>query len=135
MLHLDRFQNRKDGQDEAAVNRLRAEFCDRFRTEKGVQLGFIMPISNQSLSDLDILAPFFIKNADVISSITFTVQRDSLAAKTPVSDPHAKIDNILSEIKRALILNIALIYPNYFPRISAVYMHQPCIVANSSGSG
>ena len=116
VIHLDRFQQREDGQDEAAVNKLRSKFCDLFRKIAGVQLGFIMPVSTQSLSDLDVLAPFFIKNADIVSSITFTVYRNGLAAKEPAQEQYNGVDTILSEIKRAFGLEYCAYIPKLYSR-------------------
>lgn len=112
-LHLDKFQQREAEQDEVGVNRHRARYCDLFRKVKGVQLGFIMPISLQSMADLDILAPFFIENVDIIQSITFTVYRDSLAANELSREPVDGLEAILDKVKRSFDVN----YCAYIPKL------------------
>ena len=51
-----------------------------------------MPISRQNLEDLDVLIPFYKKNADIISFVVFTTLTDSAELKPRESNEEFKID-------------------------------------------
>jgi len=70
-IHVDRHQGRFGIRTEHDANRLREEHCETFRRVGGVALGFIQPLSDCDVDDLDVLVPFFKKNSDVISLVTF----------------------------------------------------------------
>ncbi len=114
LVHLDKFQGRTESQNESQVNGLRAEHCSVFRKVGGVQLGFIMPISFQSLSDLNILAPFFKENADVIKMILFTVYREGLSCPASSYEGDCQdIDQIIDGVKATFNLS----YCAYIPKL------------------
>ena len=115
LLHLDKFQGRSSRMDEAEVNLLRAEFCELFRKVRGVQLGFIMPASLKTLPDMDILAPFFMENADIVEMITFTVYREALPLRDlePIED-EGDISPILEKIKSAFGLSYCALIPKLY---------------------
>ena len=110
VIHVDRFQQRPGGQDEMTVNNLRAEYCDLFRSAKGVQMGFIMPISTDSCKDLNILAPFMIDNADIIDTIIFTIYRENLALQNNHC-AETEIDPIISAVRSAFHLEYCAFIP------------------------
>ncbi|VFQ46097.1 radical SAM protein [Desulfoluna butyratoxydans] len=100
-LHVDKFQGR--GEDEAQVNQLRADFCRMFRKVSDIHLGFIMPVSEQTVSDLEVLAPFFREHSDIIDTVTLTVYREEILS--PDKERHQEnLHGLLEKIRKELCL-------------------------------
>jgi MoaA/NifB/PqqE/SkfB family radical SAM enzyme len=72
VIHIDKNQNRADYNSEKTLNNLRAGFCDIFRQIRGINLGFIMPISRDNFDELEDILEFYKNNADIINLIVFT---------------------------------------------------------------
>ena len=103
-IHIDKFQQRKDVKDEKVANKIRAEYCDLFRRVSGIKLGFIMSISTQNMDDLDILAPFFIENADIVDLVTFTVYKEMLPGKSINPELTYSYEDLINKIKETFEL-------------------------------
>jgi len=118
VIHIDRFQNRPEGKNEKQLLSLREKFCSMFREVPGIGLGFIQPISKDSLADLDILIPYYQKNSDIISLLVFTLYK-----------------NILWDEKteKAIDTNISL--NDIIERLSSIYNYRPCSIYKNTGSG
>jgi hypothetical protein len=70
VVHIDKHQGRPGITTEEEANVLRQEHCDTFRKVGGIALGFIQPISVEDIDDLEVLLPFFKRNADVVDLVT-----------------------------------------------------------------
>lgn len=115
LLHLDRFQGRGEG--EAQVNLIRDGFCRMFQKIPGVQLGFIMPVSERTVSDLEVLGSFFRENADIIEMVILTVYREDVLASdlgTGRVDHHALLEKIRMELRLSWCAWIPKLYTDDF---------------------
>ena len=114
LIHVDKLQDRTENRDEIQVNGIREKFCQLFRKIGNVQLGFIMPVSAQSISDMDILAPFFIDNCDVVEMIIFTVFRENFDGEASSDCTNSRdTEKILDSIKD----QFDLLYCAYIPKL------------------
>lgn len=75
VIHIDVFQGRKNCSTEQEANAIRNEFCNLFRKVGDVNLGFIQPLSRESLKDLEISNRFFINNRDMVNLVVYTLYR------------------------------------------------------------
>jgi MoaA/NifB/PqqE/SkfB family radical SAM enzyme len=97
VVHIDKNQNRANYTSEKSLNLLRAEFCNLFRKVRGVNLGFIMPLSKDNFEEIDEILKFYKNNADVINLIVFTCYNDMInidrdnSKKIPLEDMFTKI--------------------------------------------
>ena len=99
IIHVDKFQCNKKSEKE--INIIREKFCNLFREIKGVNLGFIMPISKQNKDDLPILANFMEKNSDIINLVVFTVYKEMLPGKSISPELQISMEETSEEIKKA----------------------------------
>jgi len=76
LIHIDRFQEREEINNEEDIIKLRQHFVDMFREINNVGLGFIQPISKDFMQELDNTINFSAKNIDVVSLLVFTLYRD-----------------------------------------------------------
>ena len=79
VIHVDKYQNRKEALTEIATNVVRQKYCDLFREVGGIALGFIKYVSNDNLEDLDPLISLYKKNADILRLVAFTILRESVS--------------------------------------------------------
>ncbi|MBN1118627.1 MAG: radical SAM protein, partial [Bacteroidales bacterium] len=76
VIHIDIYQGRKNCATEEQADALREEFCNLFRKVKGVNLGFIQPLSRETLADISKSNAFFVRNRDVINLVVYTLYRE-----------------------------------------------------------
>ncbi len=103
-IHIDKFQQRDGIADEHSANRLRAEYCDLFRRVGGIKLGFIMSVSSRNMDDVEILAPFFIENSDIVDLVTFTVYKENLPGKTLKHNLTYAYEDLINRVEKAFDL-------------------------------
>lgn len=103
IIHLDKFQRGLPSEQE--VNQLREEYCNLFREVKGINLGFIMPISKQNVTDLKILAKFFQNNSDIVSLVVFTVYKEMLPGKVIEKDLEIGMEDVAEAVKKSFDLS------------------------------
>ncbi len=104
-IHIDKFQQRDGIVDENDANRLRAQYCEMFRRVGGIKLGFIMSISRRNMDDIEILAPFFIENSDIVDLVTFTVYKENLPGKTLKDSLSYPYEELIERVERAFDLD------------------------------
>lgn len=100
IIHIDRFQ--RNSSSEKLMNELRKDYCDLFRKVKDINLGFIMPLSKKNIYDLDVLAPFFKMNSDIINLVVFTVYKEMLPNKATSKDLDISMNEVTDAIKKSL---------------------------------
>lgn len=78
VIHIDMYQNLPgyEWKNEKDLNVHRGKYVELFRKVKGVNLGFIMPISKGNIGYLPDLLAFYRKNIDEINLIVFTTLKD-----------------------------------------------------------
>lgn len=76
LIHIDEYQGRDNIKSIKDVLNERENFCALFRKESQALLGFIQPLSSQSLPSLKRQTDLFTKNRDVISLVVFTLYRE-----------------------------------------------------------
>jgi organic radical activating enzyme len=76
ILHIGNYQNREKITTIEDSNVLRAKYCEMFRQVKEVNLGFILPVSQDNLADLPEILKFCRQNSDVVRLIDFTIMDD-----------------------------------------------------------
>lgn len=99
VIHIDQYQKRDGITNEVEANNLREKYCDLFREVGGIGLGFNMPISKYNFKDLEILIPFFKKNADVINLCCFTVLRSYFTDRPLAPDQQIDEEDVFKKIK------------------------------------
>ncbi len=82
VIHIDKYQGRKDIKTEEDANRVRGELCELFRKVGGVSLGFALPIGVENLDDLEVLIPFLKENADVIDLVNLNRLEASVTGRS-----------------------------------------------------
>jgi len=101
MVHIDEFQNRPDINSNAEIEKLRLSFCEMFRVNTKVKLGFIQPISGATLQSVQSILHVAAKNIDVVSLIVFTIYRDICKDQTDPSLPaDIGVKEMLTEIQK-----------------------------------
>jgi pyruvate-formate lyase-activating enzyme len=106
-VHIDKYQKRNGITDEVEANKLRDKFCELFREVGGVKLGFIMSISKHNIDDLEIIAPFMIKNSDIVDLVTFTVYKEMLPAKQINPGLTYPYEELIGSVRQAFDLNFS----------------------------
>jgi len=76
VIHIDKFQDRINNPTNQKIIELQEEFCNIFREVKGVNLGFIRPITPSCLDTLNEFNNFFNSNRDIISLVVYTLYRE-----------------------------------------------------------
>ena len=89
-VHVDRHQGR-DASEETTIS-LRQHFCDMFRKLPGVNFGFGVILDEADLADLDRLAAFLKKNADVVRFV-------NLSLLGPTSPTGTSVDAMIDECR------------------------------------
>ena len=103
VIHIDRFQyNKKSEQDTLQI---REKFCNLFRKVKGVNLGFIMPLSKGELTQLDSLIPFFQRNSDIINLVVFTTYKEMLPNTLTSDKDKLSLEILSKELKNKFKIN------------------------------
>jgi len=97
VIHIDKDQ--RESNSEESINSIRQEYCNLFRKVKGVNLGFIMPISKENINDLPILAKFFQKNSDIVNLIVFTMMKEMLPNKSLDDNLKIEMNEVISKVK------------------------------------
>ena len=97
IVHIDKFQRNSDSEE--SMNKIRHKYCEMFRKEGKVNLGFIMPLSRQNISDLPIISNFFQKNSDIINLIVFTVYKEMLPNKKTESKNEISMQEVASSVQ------------------------------------
>jgi organic radical activating enzyme len=87
IIHIDKNQKRKGYSSEGELNKLRRHYCNLFRRVERINLGFIMPISKDNYSEIDVLLNFYKSNSDIINLIVFTCYNGQINDQ----DPNKKI--------------------------------------------
>lgn len=103
-IHVDKFQQRDGIVDEHDANRLREYYCELFRRVGGIKLGFIMSVSSQNMDDIEIIAPFFIENSDIVDLVTFTVYKENLPDKVLKSSLTYPYEELIDRVEKAFDL-------------------------------
>lgn len=102
VIHIDRFQIRKGKRlTDNDVEELKFHFCEMFRKVKGINLGFIQPISRDCLQILDSMNQFFIANRDIINLVVYTLYREIcwLHNKKPEIDTSITMEDVALALK------------------------------------
>lgn len=100
MVHLAQYQKRTNFINELQMNKLRDYYCNMFRKNKGINLGFIITLSKRNADQIKTLTNYYQKNADVIGRTYFTLYRDIFFKKpkeedtSDYLDPHILINTI-----------------------------------------
>lgn len=105
IIHIDKNQKRKGYSSEEDLNELRRKYCDLFRKIKGVNLGFIMPISKDNFSEIDKILNFYKSNSDVVNLIVFTCYNGYINNQSP--DKKISLKNISDRIIKVYKCNPA----------------------------
>lgn len=78
VIHVDGFQNRFDARNDEELFKLREKYCDMFREIGTINLGFIMPVSGDNISEIPKIIDFYKKNSDVINLVVFSTYKNAL---------------------------------------------------------
>ncbi len=76
LIHIDKFQNRTPNNSFEDVIKLQEQYCELFRKNKGVNLGFIQPLTSNCLKEVDKLNAFYSSNRDIVSLIVYVLYRE-----------------------------------------------------------
>lgn len=98
IIHVDRFQERRDMVGLSSTNDLRYRFCEMFREVGGVNLGFIMPVSADNFQEASEAIDLGKRNADVVNLMVFTTYKDTL----PQKDSTFRKDSLRNESMQSL---------------------------------
>jgi molybdenum cofactor biosynthesis enzyme MoaA len=111
VIHIDKFQNRKGYSTEEELNVLRDSFCKLFRKVEGVNLGFIMPISDKNSSEISNILSFYKKNSDIINLIVFTCYNPFVTDNKKNNLKKVSIEKIADEVKKSYCCNPSTYLP------------------------
>ena len=104
IIHIAKYQNRPgySNKNEGDLNKLRGKYCQMFRQVKGVDLDFIMTVSQKNYGDLPIILDFYKKNSDIVSHIFFTFFKDFFfkKPKDETKDSYITVEKLASLINR-----------------------------------
>lgn len=103
VIHIDKYQRK--AKSEELMNNLRTKYCEMFRSVGGINLGFIMPLSKDNLSDLDVLSDFFKKNSDIVNLVVFTVYKEMLPNKKTSEELEITSHNVFDSVKKSFGIN------------------------------
>lgn len=78
IIHVDKFQERRDMVGLSNTNNLRYKFCEMFRKVGGINLGFILPVSGDNFQEASEAIDLSKRNSDVVSLMVFTTYKDTL---------------------------------------------------------
>jgi hypothetical protein len=96
IIHASLWQNRLKPNTLGELLKLKAGYCELFRTVGSVRLGFIEPAMRSSLVNFPVLFDFYQRNADVVGNVVFTTFKDAFGGPTgehvPVAEISAKIE-------------------------------------------
>jgi len=96
MVHLAQYQKRTNYTNELQMNKLRDYYCDMFRKNKGINLGFIITLSKRNADQIKTLTNYYQKNSDIIHRTYFTLYRDIFFKKPQEEDTSDYLDpNVL----------------------------------------
>lgn len=111
LIHIDRYQNRTPNNTIKELIELRQQYCTLFRSEPGVHLGFIQPLTLKCLETLSELNHFFTVNRDVVNLIVYTLYREICwyHIKKPVIDTTVTMQDVFENL-----YNNGFIFPSSF---------------------
>ncbi|MBN2523474.1 MAG: radical SAM protein [Bacteroidales bacterium] len=132
IIHVDKFQNRKNCTTEIQVNEVRSQYCELFRKIGGINLGFIQPLCRENLSDLSINIRFFIKYRDIVNIVVYTLYREIGWNKSDHPEIHANLN--MNEVIEKLMVSGVFMPAAYLPGV--VKKDEPAwLFSYSIGSG
>jgi len=125
IIHASLWQERLTPNTMAELLKLKAAYCDMFRANGRVRLGFIEPAMRRFWDQAPLLFEFYQRNSDIVSNVVFTTFKDAYGGPAgqhlPIEEvgetierhygtsPCAYIPKIHHPEKVAWLLNVALL--------------------------
>ena len=104
-LHVDMTQERKGYDSEIALNKIRQKYIENAR-DVGVSVFFNFTVTRESYYAIPELVKFYIKNADVVRTVSFQLQADTGRGVDRTRDIVISQDSVRAQINKGAGIDI-----------------------------
>lgn len=100
VIHIASYQKRAGRINEREIRKIRDKYCQMFRETKGVDLQFIMTVTQDNLKNLPNIIKYYKKNSDVVSHFIFTIYQQLWPEKEEKKVKKLTVEKIASPIEK-----------------------------------